>query len=59
MEEGPRQVMQRAGGEGCPVEGGRGLHLRRRNDARGGVGGGEGVGAMAEAEAGRWRRETE
>lgn len=64
MEEGPWGAMQRAGGERCPVEGGGGLHLRRRDDAtwRGGGGGGGGdggLGAMeeAEAEALRWRRE--
>lgn len=62
MEEGPWGAMQRAGGERCPVEGGGGLHLRRRDDAtwRGGGGGGDGgLGAMeeAEAEALRWRRE--
>jgi len=37
--------MQRAGGERCPVEGGGGLHLRRRDDAT--WGGDGGVGAMA------------
>jgi len=52
VEEGPRGAMQRAGGEGCPVEGGGGLHLRRRDDATWRPGGvwGEGLGAVVEAE---------
>jgi hypothetical protein len=42
--EGPRGAMQRADGEGCLVEGGGGLHIRRRDYTtwRGRSGGGVG-----------------